>query len=91
MPRTQLDEDTKLEFDVDKSGMVHVRKHPGESQFLDGYGTENFGVSPFEEKPLIRVPGLLATLGLSAAGFFLWKYRNEISTYALLLRESRDR
>lgn len=89
MPREQLIEDRKLEFDADKSGMIHVRKHPGETQFLKGYGTENFGVSPFEERPLIPVPGIVATLGLSAVGFLLWKYRNEIGTYALLVREER--
>ncbi len=89
--------DTKLEFEADKSGMIHVRKHVGESQVLQGYGTTDFGISPFEEKPLVSSGNVILASGLAAAGFLTWKFRDTIATglmslvdYALILRESRS-
>lgn len=93
MPR--LETDPQLEFEADKSGMIHVRKSQSETHVLPGYGTTDFGVSPFESKKLLTAGRLLMSAGILSAGFFSWKYRERIadqiqvlSDYALLLRES---
>lgn len=86
--------DPELEWEVDRSGMIHVRKHPGETEVLPGYGTTDFGISAYETKPSSTNGFLLAGAGIAAAGGLVWKFRNEITeevevlaTYALLMRE----
>lgn len=80
--------DPKLEFEVDKSGMVHARNNPGQNQVLPGYGTSDFGVSSFETKQKISTGVLLISTGIAAAGIALFKFRDVLLNYALLLRES---
>lgn len=87
-----LQEDQNLTFEADKTGMIHVRKKSRPTQFLEGYGVTDFGVSPFEEKKLITSNKVLIGAGVVAAGALLTKFRDQISslyTYALLLRESK--
>lgn len=88
----RLQEDNQLAFEADKSGMIHVRKRTREDEVLPGYGTTDFGVSPFEEKKLITSNRVLLGAGIVAAGALLAKFRNQIDslyTYALLLKEAR--
>jgi hypothetical protein len=87
--------DRNLEFEADKTGMIHVRKHPGQNKVLPGYGTTNFGISPFEPKKTMT-PGRILLAGLASSGLLAWKFRTGIgsmlqtfSTYALLMRESK--
>lgn len=89
-----LQEDPQLAKEADKSGMIHGRKHPGESVFLPGYGTTNFGLSYFEEDHSKRNSVLLGS-GVAATGLLLWGFREKISSgfgtlanYALLLKEA---
>lgn len=87
MPRLEQD---NLEFEADKSGMVHVRKRSSGTHVLPGYGTTNFGVSSYEEKPLVNSMNILIGSGLVAAGL-VWSLRDRLSSvynYALLLREA---
>lgn len=89
MPR--LEQDDQLEFEADKSGMIHVRKKTGDSKVLPGYGTTEFGVSPFEEKNYLSKSNLISAAGIVGAGLLIWKLKNRwqvLSDYALLLRES---
>jgi hypothetical protein len=92
MPRLEQD---NLEFEADKTGMIHVRKRTSENHVLPGYGVTNFGVSPFEEKSLISSDKIIMGSGLLTAGAILWKFRDQISdqfksfyTYALLVKEA---
>ncbi len=87
--------DTQLEWEADQSGVIHLRKTHSKTEFLDGYGTENFGVSPFETKKYITTAGVLMTSGIASAALLGWKYKVSLitgaeilSTYALLVRES---
>lgn len=86
-----LESDTHLEFEADKSGMIHVRKHSGETKFLPGYGTTDFGVSPFEPKKKITFSRvIIGTTAVISGVFLVTKIKiRTISDYALLLRESR--
>lgn len=87
MPRLEQD---NLEFEADKSGMVHVRKRTGGSHVLPGYGTTNFGVSAYEPKKILTSMNVLIGSGLLTAGM-IWKFRDRLSslyTYALLMREA---
>ena len=83
--------DPALEFEADKSGMIHVRMHAGESEMLPGYGTTDFGVSPFETKSKFTLGSVLLASGLATAGLLAWSFRNTIANYALILRESRSK
>lgn len=87
--------DPELEFEADKSGMIHVRKSSKGNEVLPGYGVTDFGVSPFEEKRSFTAGSFLIGAGVGAAGILAWKFRDEInnhlqvlSDYALLMRES---
>ncbi|MES2526623.1 MAG: hypothetical protein V4598_06025 [Bdellovibrionota bacterium] len=91
----RLMEDTHLEWEADHSGVIHLRKPAGETQFLEGYGTENFGVPSYVAKKVITPGKVLLTSGLAAAGVLGVKYKDKIvtgaqvlSTFALLFRES---
>lgn len=91
MPK--LEKDSELVFEADKSGMIHVRKHPGESQVLPKYGTEDFGVSAYE--PISKRPTLTILASIGAAGFVAWKFRDRLMDqlqvlldYALLMEEA---
>jgi hypothetical protein len=101
MPKLQNDFD--LEQEADKSGMIHGRKGHSETEFLDGYGTTNFGISNFEEvsnKPTEEIiPSIPVTIaagaGIATIGLLAFKFKDEISkqvgtlvNYALLLKES---
>ena len=90
--------DPELEFEADKSGMIHVRMHAGKSEVLPGYGVTDFGISPFEPKSRISTGGVLLASGLATAGALTWKFRDTIASglislfdYALTLRESRSK
>jgi hypothetical protein len=78
--------DPELEWEADHTGVIHLRKSQGETQFLEGYGTTDFGISPFEEKG--RLPVILASTGIAAAGYLAWKYGKYALDLALLYRES---
>lgn len=89
--------DTELEDEADKSGMIHARKHPGETEYLPGYGVTDFGVSPFETKTKSKAGNMILASGLVTAGLVTWKFRDTITAglmslfdYALFLRESRS-
>jgi hypothetical protein len=87
MPRLEQD---NLEFEADKSGMVHVRKRTGGTHVLPGYGITEFGVSAYEPKRILSSSHVLIGSGLLTAGM-IWRFRNRLSslyTYALLLREA---
>ncbi len=91
----RLVEDTHLEWEADHSGVIHLRKPGGETQFLEGYGTENFGVPSYVTKKVITPGRVLLTSGIAAAGILGMKYKekfltgaNVLSTFALLVRES---
>lgn len=91
MPK--LENDNDLIFEADKSGMIHVRKNPGGSEVLPGYGTENFGVSAYE--PVKKFPIFKFLLSTGAAGILAWRFRDVIqeqiqvlNDYALLLEEA---
>lgn len=89
MPR--LEQDDQLEIEADKSGMIHVRKNSGKSKFLPGYGTEDFGMSPFEEKSYLSARKLISAASIVSAGLLLWKFKGRfqvLTDYALLLKES---
>ena len=100
MPReiteeNRLDADPQLEWEADHSGVIHLRKTQSKTQFLEGYGTEDFGISPFETKKLISRTGVVMTSGIAAAGILGMRYKEKIftgvqvlSTFALLIRES---
>ena len=83
----KFEEDNVLQFEADKSGMIHVRKKKNESQVLEGYGTTEFGISAYEPKKIITTPRILAVAGIAAAGLLAWNFRL-LTDYALLLRES---
>lgn len=74
MPDSRLIADTKLEWEADRSGVIHLRRHPGETQFLEGYGTTNFG--------------MLLSAGIATAGVLGWKYTSLMLNLALLISES---
>lgn len=88
-----LESDNNLEFEADKSGMIHVRKHSGETKFLPGYGTTNFGVSAFDPEKKVTLNKVLIGTTALFSGIVLAtrvKFRT-LSDYALLLRESTKR
>ena len=62
--------DPKLEWEADRVGKIHGRKNSGNTEFLPGYGTTNFGVSPFEEKKIPSFKELLPSSGLLTRGLF---------------------
>lgn len=87
--------DTQLEWEADQSGVIHLRKTHSKTEFLDGYGTENFGVSAYETKRFITITSVLLTSGIASAGILGWKFKdklinvaNVLSNYALIVRES---
>lgn len=91
MPR--LEADSELITQADKSGMIHIRKHPGEFQVLPKYGTEDFGVSAYE--PIRKFSPFTIILSLGAAGLLAWKFRDQLLDqlqvlldYALILDEA---
>jgi hypothetical protein len=93
----KMEPDTYLEAEADKFGMIHTRKSTSETEFLPGYGTTDFGVSPFEEKKIPTKKIFLAS-GLGAVGALAWNYKEEIKSgfqtvinYTLLrIEEYRD-
>jgi hypothetical protein len=92
-----LQDDEQLEKEADRSGMIHSRRPSSrKSEFLPGYGTTNFGISPFEEAPL-KTNSVLIGSGFAATGILLWAFKDRISSgigtltnYALLKKESLD-
>lgn len=87
--------DTQLEWEADQSGVIHLRKSQSKTEFLEGYGTENFGISPYESKRFITITGALLTSSIASAAFLGWKFKdklvnvvNVLSTYGLFVRES---
>lgn len=89
-----LMEDEELEWEADHSGVIHIKKFRSQTQFLPGYGTENFGVSPFEEKKGSLMKNILwSTLAVGA--LMALKNRSSIAPrvrtlgdFALIFRES---
>lgn len=86
-----LEEDTRLTEEADRMVMVHSRKSTGPTEFLPGYGTTNFGVSSFVEKPMIpeRITGFF-TLGRLASVvpvMLLYLNAGTLVNYVLLRRE----
>jgi hypothetical protein len=79
--------DARLEFEADKSGMIHTRKNPGTTEVLAGYGTTNFGVSPFLPEAIRPMNRSLLGLGLAGAGVIVFRFRDVLTNYALLWRE----
>lgn len=86
--------DVDLEWEADEAGVIHLRRHHGQTQFLEGYGTTDFGVSPYEEKSLLNGKNLFLS-ALAVGGIAAWKYRDRIlpgastlASLALLWRES---
>ena len=100
MPREIIEDnrpivDTHLEWEADQSGVIHLRKAQSKTEFLEGYGTENFGISPFETKRIMTPARVMLTSGFAAAGVLGMKYKAKIftgvqvlSTFVLLVRES---
>ncbi len=83
--------DEKLEREVDKAGVVHSRKKPGETVFLEGYGTTNNGISALDEINPIDLEVFakrkhfflkltLAAGSLATAGLLLWKNKEIIAS-----------
>jgi hypothetical protein len=90
--------DPNLEFEADKTGMIHVRKRTSETEILPGYGTTNFGISAYEPKSLISSNKIILSSSILSAGALIWKFRDVISsqfktafTYALLMKEASKR
>ena len=73
--------DIKLENEADAAGKAHGKKHPGQTEFLPRYGTTEFGMKAYEEKPLINFNKVLWLAGVAVAGFFAWKYRDRITKF----------
>lgn len=87
--------DTQLEWEADQSGVIHLRKTHSKTEFLEGYGTEDFGVSAYQTKKFITVTGVLLTSGIASAALLGWKFKDRLSdgarvlgTYAMIVRES---
>lgn len=80
--------DPGLEWEADHSGVIHLRKNRSETQILEGYGTENFGVSPFEPKRRFSAGNVLLAGLFATGGILAWKYGRALGDYALLWRES---
>lgn len=87
--------DPELEFEADKSGKVHTRKNPGNTEFLPGYGTTNFGISAYESKRSLPIDSIILGAGLAAGGFLAWTFREKVYSgaetlinYGLLLKEA---
>jgi hypothetical protein len=70
--------DPELEWEADKEGMIHVRKHVGETQMLEGYGTTDFGVPWYEVKRNWTWKRIILLGGILAGGIYLWKNRERI-------------
>lgn len=83
----ELESDDDLAFEADKSGMIHVRKNKGETKFLAGYGTNDFGVSSFEEKKL-PIGKMLLGGAVVASGLIVSTQLSTLTNYALLIKES---
>lgn len=88
--------DPELEYQADRIGLIHSRKHTSPTVMLEGYGTKDFGVSPFQLKRIYLTERNFFIAALSAAGLLAWRLRGNISagmstalTYALLMREAR--
>ena len=86
--------DPELEYEADRSGMIHGRKSTAETTYLEGYGTTNFGVSAYEPIQIWNRTRISAVAGLASVGL-LWTLRKSLSSslvvitnYAFLLRES---
>lgn len=88
MPKHNLENDDKLENEVDNIGMVHLRKHTSETEILPGYGTTNFGVSAYESESRVSAKSALLVTGLASAGILAWKFGETLINYGLLMRES---
>ena len=100
MPRditedNKLSRDPQLEWEADHSGVIHLRKTQSKTEFLEGYGTTDFGISPFETKPFITTTRKLMVSGIASATLLGWKFRDRLvtgvqilSTYVLIVRES---
>lgn len=89
------DHDTELEWEADHQGVIHLRKLQSKTQFLEGYGTTDFGVKSYIPRKKITPARLLLGAGLATASFLGWKFRDQISTrsntlgnLALIFRES---
>jgi hypothetical protein len=87
--------DPELEYQADRIGLIHSRKHKSPTVFLEGYGRTNFGVSAYKIKRIYLTDRNFIIAGLSAAGVLAWKLRSNISssvstayTWALLFREA---
>lgn len=83
--------DPELEYEADRSGLVHQRQARSENLVAPGYGINDFGVSSFETRKNSSTPSALIAAGLGLAGFLGWKFRSELrmrlatlSNYALL-------
>lgn len=93
MPReitenNRLEGDSELEWEVDHAGVIHLRKTQSKTVFLEGYGTEDFGISPYQTKRLITTGRILVTTGLVAAGLIGWRFSETLYIYTLIFRES---
>lgn len=84
----ELESDDDLAFEADKSGMIHVRKNKGDTKFLAGYGTNDFGVSSFEEEKKLSLGKMLLGGAALASGIYISTQLRTWTDYALLLRES---
>lgn len=87
--------DTDLEWEADHSGVIHLRKLQSKTQFLEGYGTTDFGIKSYIPKKRITPSRILMGAGLAATGILGWIFRDQISTrtrtmgdLALLIKES---
>ena len=87
--------DPQLEYDADRIGMIHSRKHRSPTVYLEGYGRTNFGVSAYKINRKYLTGKNMMIAGLSAAGLVAWKLRKGMAstldtavTYALLMKEA---
>jgi hypothetical protein len=91
----RLIDDPELEWEADHSGVIHLRKLQSKTQFLDGYGTTDFGMKSYIPRKNITPARLIIGAGIATAGFLGWRFRDGISTQsrtlgdlALIFRES---
>ncbi len=70
--------DTKLEWEADRSGVIHLRKYRSETEMLPGYGITDFGVSAYETKKTFTASRLLLAAGIATSGFLAWKFKDKI-------------
>ncbi len=65
----RLTDDPELEWEADHSGVIHLRKLQSKTQFLDGYGTTDFGVKSYIPRKKITPARILIGAGIATAGF----------------------